>query len=254
MRNVPVRPLLALTALLALSLGTAQARGDVYMKQKTHTGAITLMGQTQPEKTEMVVFWLSAGKARTDAGDGKSAIYLAADSTLYAIDHTAKTYTRIPMDFGKIVEGAAGQQQDAPQATAMAQMMKGMMASMSVNVTETAETRKIGDWNCRKYLIDTSMSMMQSKAEAWATQDLVVDYDLYFTLVNAMMATMPGFDKVVEQMRKVKGVIVEQKAVTKVMGQDMTVTTELVEYAQKDAPAGTYVVPAGYRETTMAGH
>jgi hypothetical protein len=203
----------------------------------------------------MVVFWLSADRARTDSGSDKSALYLAEQQALYAIDHGAKTYSRIPLDFGKAIEGATAEGQDAQESQAMAEVMKGvvqgMMASMSVNVTDTGETRKIGAWSCRKYLIDTNLAMMQSRAEAWASQDLKVDYDVYFTLANSMMAAMPGFEKVVEQMRKVKGVIVQQTSVTKVMGQDMTVTTELVEYAQKDAPAGTYQLPVGYTETNL---
>lgn len=36
----------ALVAAVALVFVAVPARADVYMKQKTHTGAITVMGQT----------------------------------------------------------------------------------------------------------------------------------------------------------------------------------------------------------------
>ena len=244
---------LGLTALVVLAFVAVQARADVYMKQKTHTGAITVMGQSQPEKDEIMVFWLGAGKARTDT-EGKSMLLFADKKVLIGLDHAAKTYSEIPMDFDKMFEAAAeGEtEEEKAQAKKMAEMMKGMaqgmMGSMKITVTETPETKKIGSWNCRKYIIDMDMGMMKSKSEAWASEDLKVDYNVYFTMANAMMANMPGFDKLVQEMKKVKGVIVAQTSTTKVMGQDMTSTTELLEYADKGAPAGTYDIPAGYKK------
>ena len=211
------------------------------------------MGQSQPEKDEIMVFWLGAGKARTDT-EGKSMLFFSDKKVLIGLDHAAKTYSEIPMDFDKMFEAAAEGQTEEEKAEAkkMAEMMKGMaqgmMGSMKINVAETGETKKIGSWNCRKYLIDVDMGRMKSKSEAWASEELKVDYNIYFTMANAMMANMPGFDKLAQEMKKVKGVIVAQTSTTKVMGQDMTSTTELVEYADKDAPAGTYDIPAGYKK------
>ncbi|NTV80373.1 MAG: hypothetical protein HGA24_03005 [Candidatus Aminicenantes bacterium] len=245
--------ILGLTAVVALAFVAVQARADVYMKQKTHTGAFTVMGQSQPEKDEIMVFWLGAGKARTDT-EGKSMLFFSDKKVLIGIDHAEKTYSEIPMDFDKMFEEAAEGETEEEKAEAkkMAQMMKGMaqgmMGSMKVSVTETGETKKIGSWNCRKYLIDMDMGMMKAKSESWASEDLKVDYNVYFTMANAMMANMPGFDKLVQEMKKVKGVIVYQTSTSKVMGQDMTSTTEVLEYSDKSAPAGTYDIPAGYKK------
>jgi len=244
---------LGLTALVALAFVTVQARADVYMKQKTHTGAMTMMGQTQPEKDEIMVYWIGAGKARTDS-EGKSTLFFADKKVLYALDHSAKTYSEVPMDFDKMFEeaGEGESEEEKAQAKKMAEMMKGMaqgmMGSMKVSVTETGETKKIGSWNCRKYNIDMDMGMMKAKSEAWASEDLKVDYNVYFTMANAMMANMPGFDKLAQEMKKVKGVIVYQESTTKVMGQDMKSTVEVLEYSEKGAPAGTYEIPAGYKK------
>jgi hypothetical protein len=244
---------LGLAALVALAFAAAPARADVYMKQKTHTGAFTVMGQTQPEKDEIMVYWLGAGKARTDT-DGKSMLFFADKKVLIGLDHAAKTYSEISVDLDKMFDEAAESQTEEERAEAkkMAEMMKGMaqgmMGSMKVNVTETGETKKIGSWDCRKYIIDMDMGMMKAKSEAWACEDLKVDYNVYFTMANAMMANMPGFDKLVQEMKKVKGVIVYQASTSKVMGQDMTSTTEVLEYSEKGAPAGAYDIPAGYKK------
>ena len=135
----------------------------------------------------------------------------------------------------------------------MKNMMKGMMGNMSAKVTETGETKKIGDWNCRKYLIEMDMGMGKSQSEAWATEDLRIDYSLYFTSANAMMASQPGFDKIVKEMQKVKGVIVYQTAKVKMMGAEVTSTTEVLECSDKAAPAGNYEVPAGYKKVKGMG-
>lgn len=47
---------LIFAVLVSFVFGTVQARADIYMKQKTHTGSFTMMGQTQPAKDEIMVF------------------------------------------------------------------------------------------------------------------------------------------------------------------------------------------------------
>jgi hypothetical protein len=130
----------------------------------------------------------------------------------------------------------------------MKNMMKGVMGNMSAKVTETGETKTIGSWKCRKYLIEMDMGMGKSNAEAWATEDLKINYGLYFTSANAMIASQPGFDKIVKEMQKVKGVIVYQTATVKMMGAEVTSTTEILECTDKAAPAGNYDIPAGYKK------
>jgi len=247
---------LALSILIGVVLTTAQARADIYMKQKTHTGAMKVMGQSQPEKDTTMVTWLGPNKARMDQEDGTSSILLADKKVLYLINHNKKQYSEMPLDFDKMIEqataGAAGEDPEKAKAMEkmpgfMKNMMKGVMSGMSATVTETGETKKIGSWNCRKYLIEMNMAMMgKMNSEAWATEDLKVDYGLYFTSTNAMMAAQPGFDKIVQEMQKIKGVVVSQTGTINVMGSDVTTTTELLECTDKAAPAGTYDLPAGY--------
>jgi hypothetical protein len=174
------------------------------------------------------------------------------------IDHNKMQYSEMPLDFDKMFEEAAGAQaaEDPEKAEAMKKMpgfmkkmMKGVMGNMSAKVTETGETKKIGSWNCRKYLVEMDMGMAgKSNAETWATEDLKIDYTKAFTAANAMMASMPGFEKIVQEMKKIKGVVVLQTSTVTMMGADVTSTTELLEATEKAAPAGNYDVPAGYKK------
>jgi hypothetical protein len=242
------RAILVFVGLAVFCLALGSARADVYMKQKTHTGSVTVMGQTQPEKDEIAVYWLGENKARTDHESGKSTILLADKGILYGLDHNKKTYTEMPLDIGKAMDEAlAAKGEDGQKAAGfMKSLSKGMMGGMTVKVTETGETKKIGSWNCRKYLIDMKMSMGETKSEAWATEDLKIDTRLYLTSANAMMASQPGFQDVIKEMQKVKGVVVYQATTASVMGSDVQTTMELLECGDKTPPAGNYEVPAGY--------
>ena len=243
------------TIIVCLVFAATQARADVYMKQKTHTDAIQIMGQSQPAKDDIMIIWLGENKARTDQEGAKTTSILLADKKiLYMIDHNKMQYAEMPLDFDKMFEAAAaGQAGDDPEkAEAMKKMpgfMKNMMGNMSAKVTETNETKKIGNWNCRKYLIEMNMGMGGTMtSEAWATEDLKIDYTMAFTAANAMMASMPGFEKIIQEMKKIKGVVVYQTSKVKMMGSEVASTSELVECGDKAAPAGTYDVPAGYKK------
>jgi hypothetical protein len=263
MKNRRILNVAIIAVLVCFVFGTVQARADIYMKQKTHTDEFKMMGQTQPAKDDIMVFWLAENKARTDQEAGNTTSILSGEKKiLYMIDHNKKTYAEMPLDLDKMFDeaAAAGAGDDPEMAEAkkkmpgfMKNLMKGAMGGMSAKVTETGETKKIGSWNCRKYLVEMDMGMGKSVAEAWATEDLKIDYSLYFTSANAMLANQPGFDKIVKEMQKVKGVIVYQTSTVKMMGSEVTSTTELLECADKDAPAGNYDVPAGYKKVKGFG-
>jgi anionic cell wall polymer biosynthesis LytR-Cps2A-Psr (LCP) family protein len=230
------------------ALGAVSARADVYMKEKKHTGSFTVMGQNQPEKDEIVAYWLGENKTRTDHDNGKSTIFLSDKAMLISLDHNKKTYAEMSMEIDKEVDKALSDKGEEGKKVAglMKGLTKGMMGGVSVKVTETGETKKIGSWNCRKYIIERKMPMGETRSEAWATEDLKINYGLYLTSANAMMASQPGFQEMIKEMQKVKGVIAFETDTAKMMGSEVTSTTELLECGDKTPPAGNYEVPAGY--------
>ena len=147
MRTIRFVRIAFFAVLACLVIATAQARADVYMKNKTHTDAFTIMGQSQPAKDEIMVFWMGDNKARTDQeGANTSMIFQADKKMLYMVDHNKKQYSEMPLDFGKMFDGAAdeagGDEEDKAQAKAMAGMMKGLMGGMSAKVTTPARPRR----------------------------------------------------------------------------------------------------------------
>lgn len=237
-----------------LLLGAVSLKADIYMKQKTHTDGFTMMGQTQPAKDELTVTWIAKDKSRSDTDNKKTTLMRLDKGLIYEIDHQKKTYREMPLNIKQMIdENAAEKGEEAKEFAAMAQEMAEAFAeSMEVKVTETPEKKKIGNWNCRKYIINTSMAMGEVVSEAWASPELNIDWKSYLMLTNAMMAGSPGFekmiDKIYKEMSRVKGMIVLQSNSTKVMNTEVKSTTELLEFGEQNPPAGTYDLPTGYKK------
>ena len=227
--------------------------GDSFFKQVVHTDAFEMMGQTTPETNDTTTMWLTEGMAYSTMGDTASMIFYLERGEICFINHEEKQYSLMPMDLGEIIDEVLEEEDE--EARQMAEVVKGMasaiMGSVEISVTPTEETKKIGDWDCTKYNVDLSMAMMKSKQELWATEDIEVDYTMFQAVSSGMMARMPGFDKILEEMKQIKGIPVKSVATASIMGSEAVTTTELIEYAEKDAPDGIFDVPEGYKKVEM---
>ena len=231
-----------LTLVLVSILG-GQVLADSYFKQATHVDAFEMMGQKSPEKNDTSIVWLTEGKACCQIGNEASVIFDSQNGSLYMLDHEKKQYSMIPMDlFG------GGNKGDASKNEEMAKMMEAMGGSIEVTVTPTDETKKIGDWNTTKYIVNIKIAMMPSKQEIWTTEDIKIDYTMFNAVNNGMMAQMPGFEKILEEMKQVKGIAVKTVTRTSAMGGEIVTNMNLIEYAEKDAPDGVYDIPEGYKK------
>lgn len=245
--------LLVAIAVLSSVVLAGSAMGDHFIKQTNHTDAVEIMGQKQPAVDDTMSIWMTDGKACMQSKDGKSYIMFMEDMKLYAVDHAAKTYTVMPMDFSAIFDEATEgldeeEQGDADMAAAM---MKQMAANIQITVTPTSETKTIKDWNTTKYVMDMTMPMGKTTTELWVTDDLDIDYEAFKSVANSQMAAMPGYQKVLAETQKIKGVPVFSVTETMVMGSAIKSTSEILEFTEKDAPAGIFDIPEGYKEVDM---
>jgi len=226
--------------------------GDVYIKQKRHTDAFEMMGQTQPAKDEILNIWLSKDRGRIDLGEDHSVIILRDQGIMYLEDHTKMQYREVPFgSLDEIVSHSLAQSDMSVAEQAEAQkFMKGMMGMMKAeaSVTETAETKNIKGWNTRKYIMKTKIMMMEGTSEIWATEDIDIDYDLYRSLGAPFMAKQPGFEQIFEEMKKIKGIALLTVTTSRATGAEMRSTEEVLEAVEKSAPSGTYEVSQGYNK------
>lgn len=243
---------LVILALLTL-WGTTKA--DTCIKQVTHTDAFKVMGQVQPAEDDTSTMWMTKDKACMIGEDNKSSILRADKGIMYFVDHESKTYMEMPIEALGDIKKMAGLEDDEEAAQA-AEMMQGLMAgmmTMEIKVTPTDEKKKIKDWSAKKYIVEVKMPMGSTKSEVWASEDIKIDYDMFYTLSNAFMAQMPGFQKAMEEMKKVKGVTVLSVGEAQVMGTSVKTTTTLLEHSSKSAPAGIFDIPKDYKKEEMTG-
>jgi|WetSurMetagenome_2_1015567.scaffolds.fasta_scaffold10520_4 hypothetical protein len=242
-------------AAFMLMASTFSANADVFLKQRNHTDAYTIMNQAVPASDRVVSVWYTKDKARIDQSHDTSIIFLLDKKTMIMLNHANKTYAEMPLsDISTMMADALGNddEMDAEaksQAAAMMQQMAAMMKP-AVTVTETAETKKIKNWNTRKYLLTTSISGITANSEVWACADVKADYAFYNKLMNVYVAKMPGADAVMKEIEKIKGFMVLLSSSSNVMGASVKMVQELLEIKENAAPpAGGYEVPAGYKKT-----
>lgn len=226
-------------------------RADVYIKLKRHTDAYQVMGQTQPEKDEIIITWMGKDKGKIDTGEDQSMIILLDKKMMYFLDHAKKTYSEMPFgDLSEILSSALPESELSEEEMAMAKkFMKGITSSMmkfEAKVTDTGEKKTIKGWKCRKYIMNVKMMMGGSTSEIWATEDIKINFDLYRTLGFSIMAKQPGFQEVMKEMEKIKGVAVLTTSTSSAMGADVKMTDEITEVKEESAPSGAYEVPKDY--------
>lgn len=228
---------------------------EVMIKQVTHTDEFSMMGQTQPANDETTTMWFGDGVARMDQADTSSWIVISEKNTIYALDHKNKTYAELPLSGAKAEGGmppGMTEGMSAEEAAKMKEMMGGMMGSMmkmDVTVTPTDETQKIKDWDCKKYMVDMKMGMGNTKTETWATEDIDIDMELFKSVSKVFMSAMPGYEDIMKEMEKVKGVTIKSVGVANMMGTEVKTTTDVVEVKKADAPKGSFVIPEGYTKS-----
>lgn len=228
-------------------------QADIYIKQKKHTDAYQVMGQTMPAKDEITITWMTKDKARIDQGEDKSMIIRLDKNIMYSLDHTKMTYGEMPLgDISKIISEAISEEvseEEKEKTKEMAEFMKGFtsaMMQMKATVTDTGEKKKIKGWNCRKYILKMKMPMGASTSEIWATENIKINYELYRKISYAMTSKQPGFQEALKEMKKIKGIAVLTISSTDAMGSMVKTTEELLEIKEKSAPRGIYDIPKGY--------
>jgi hypothetical protein len=175
---------------------------------------IKMMGQATGTD-EISEIWITSKGIRSDSPKG-SMIMLVDEKKIIMIDHEKKTYSEMPMNMGDITSQAAKEAgKDDEESEQMGQanqaMMQGMMQGMmkmEITVEPTTETKKINNWNCRKYNMTMNTFMGPMSNEIWATEDLKIDKAIC-QIDNAFMSAMPGMQSGSENdegSRKIMGV------------------------------------------------
>lgn len=225
----------SLLFLLAATPGVAGA--DTLFTVKSHTDAFQMAGQKQPAKDTQVKIWVAGDKMRRD--DGEQSMILRLDrSRLYMVDHEAKTYSEIslPIDIKKMMPKGSEAMAD--------QIANGM--KLTVEITPKAETKKINQWNAKRYDVAIQSAMgMKISSTLWVSKE--IDGYIPANRLSATLASLqPGSAAWVKELEKIDGYPVLQESSIDALGAKFGTREELLAVEDKPAPAGTFEPPAGY--------
>ncbi len=247
----------ALLLVSAIGIGTVapEVQADVFIKQQHHTEGFQMMGRSQPPRDFTQKMWLSADKARSDM-ENHSVIVRLDKNVSYFLDHSRRVYSEVPMDPSQ-AGGSRPEGRSSPEERGAANPMAQTMPKMTLNITETGETKKIGQYPCRKYIQRVESMMGPVTSEIWATEDLKMDRDLYVRFSLALMASQPGGRETMKanmaETRKIRGVPVLSLTTTRMGEAEVKSRVELVEFREEQAPPGSFDIPAGYSLQSMGG-
>jgi hypothetical protein len=225
-------------AALVLVLAAPAAFADTYVKSKTHTGAMSVMGQSTPARDETTETWISAKRYATGGGDSWFVIDVD-KKVAYFINHKSKSYVEapLPLDFAKLLPA---------EAAGMADMIK-----MTATVKATSETKRIGSWDCTGYDMVMTVMGMNMNTRIWASTAVPFDVAAFNATIMPAVATglMRVADSSIAEFAKIKGYQIASEMTADIMGAKMSVTQEVVEIVERTAPEGVFAPPAGYKKT-----
>lgn len=234
---MPRRRLPALL-LAAVFLGAPMgSTADSVLTVKSHADAFQLKGESQPAKDTQVRIWVAGDKIRRDEGDTSMILRLDRNK-LFLIHHPEKTYNELmlPVDFVRLMKG----KEDLGQT--WAQQMK-----LTVKVTPSTETKKINGWTAQRVQMDIASAMgMKIGTTVWVSKD-IASYPALNKLTAALAALQPGAADWSQKLGQLEGFPVLKEDDVDALGARFKTREELVSVETKEAPAGIYDPPAGYK-------
>lgn len=227
------------TAVLALS---AAAAGPVFAAAEDLTIVSNVtVGKGTPSPSRQ---YLSAGKIRTSSPDTDT-IFEASTGRVVVVNHKKKEYYEFTRD-----EMAAALKQFEAQMQSAGPMMEKMMGGPvgEVAVKKLGTSRKVAGYNCDEYTVAMGESLRYDVCAAPALQPPTQYYDALKSPFAALGPMAGRFEKVFDEMKKIKGFPVTMNSSIKVMMVRSDVKSEATEIMKGPIPASTFEIPAAYKK------
>jgi hypothetical protein len=156
---------------------------------------------------------------KTEGGPSVGDVLTLADQNVsYRIDHTARTYRKLPADPVKETTG-------------------------NYKITPTAETTKVLGYTCKRYVVEATDSGAKTSYSIWATNDIKG--------LDASSLRRLNFGKSADSsfMSQIEGVPLKIDAITKEAKLFMVATG----VKNETLPDSLFVLPAGFKEVAAPG-
>lgn len=186
------------------------------------------------------------GTDRVRTSDGETdAIVEVGTGRLTVINHKKKEYYEVTREEMRVGMQKVEQQMSGPAGAMLEKMMGGKIGEVTV---QKGTSRKVAGYDCTSYTFSLGESM---RYESCMTQGLQLPTAYYDALRSpyTMMGPMgKRFEKVFDEMQKVKGFPVAMNSTVSMMGKKMQITSEATDVRKGAIPASAFQVPAGYKK------
>ncbi len=192
--------------------------------------------------------YIGADRIRTSDGEN-DVIVEVGTGRLTVINHKKKEYYEI--DREQMLAGMQKfeQQMSGPAGAMLEKMMGGKVGEVAV---EKGAARKVAGYDCINYTFSMGENMRYQTCMTQALQLPAAYYDALRS-PYAMMGPMgKRFQKVFDEMQKVKGFPIAMSSTVSMMGKNMSVSSETTEVRRGAIPATAFQVPAGYKKKEAA--
>jgi hypothetical protein len=230
-------PIPALAAALVLAAGlaaAAPAAGDTLLTLKNHRDGFRHEGMSQPPHDATVELWIGDGRIRRD--DGTMAVVVSGDRLLL-VNHETRSYSvlGLPVDLETLLPESMRQ---------TAEMWK-----LAVEITPREETRRIGDWNAKRYDVELTNALgLAMSSTLWITGELEVDLAPFRRLSSVLASLQPGGAETMRPLAELPGFPVLLETTADMAGTVVRSEERLQSVERREPPAGLYEPPAGYAE------
>ena len=204
------------------------AKTDICVKEKLEI--IEWMGQ--PPHDIIQEEWIGKNRMAT-IDPSTTIIYDYTLNKMFWINHLKKTYieTDIPVDISKLY----------PEE--FVSIMKKIADSLTFSVIEFGITKKIGDWNCKRYSLTMKMMGMDVLINYWTSTDVPFNWQQYMKMhCDMVKLQFKAEGDFAEEFKKIKGfpIITENKMM------ELHSKRTVLEISIKEPPMEIYSVPQNY--------
>jgi hypothetical protein len=226
----------AVLALFMAVAGPAWLMGeDLTIVSKVSVGKAAPSTSTQ---------YLSAGRIRTSSPETDT-IFDASTGRVVVVNHKKNEYYEFTRE-----EMAASLKQFESQMQAAGPMMEKMMGGPlgEVAVKKLGASRKVAGYDCDEYTIAMGDNLRYDICAAASLQPPTQYYDALKSPFAAMGPMASRFEKVFDEMKKIKGFPVAMNSSVKVMMVRSELKSEATDIQKGPIPASTFDIPAGYKK------
>jgi hypothetical protein len=219
---------------LCLFVFTVFIAADVYIKEKIHTDSYYYGGTVQPANDSTIEIWFKDNQL---AYITPGRIVLADQNTklISIINRRDKTYvqTSLPLEIKSIVS-----------AEILARLQS---RQVSGEVKETAENKKIDNWNCAGYEIQVDQPYAL-EIKHWATSDVSFDWKKLNEMFSDIRKLGNYSNAYIDQLKKIKGFVVLSDIKIFLQGTSFGSKSQVLEISNKNPPSDVYDIPDKFKK------